>query len=70
LAARARKRAAGGDAAEACELYARALGLWRGDVAADIGLLRGHPAVAALARHRTAVVLEYAEILVAAGGGD
>jgi DNA-binding SARP family transcriptional activator len=65
LATRARQKSAAGDAAGACELYARALGLWRGEVAADVGLLRGHPAAAALARQRTAVVLEYAE---AAGG--
>ena len=67
LAARARERAAGGDAAGACELYARAAGLWRGEAAADVGLLRGHPAVAALARQRTAVVLEYAQAAAAAG---
>jgi DNA-binding SARP family transcriptional activator/tetratricopeptide (TPR) repeat protein len=67
LAARARQRAAAGDTAGACELYGGALGLWRGEVAADVGLLRGHPAVAALARQRTAVVLEYAEVAGRAG---
>jgi DNA-binding SARP family transcriptional activator len=67
LAGRARERAAAGDAAGACELYARAAGLWRGEAAADVGLLRGHPAVAALARQRTAVVLEYAQAAAAAG---
>jgi DNA-binding SARP family transcriptional activator/predicted negative regulator of RcsB-dependent stress response/DNA-binding XRE family transcriptional regulator len=65
-AAQARQRAAG-DAAGACDLYARALGLWRGEAAADVRLLRGHPAVAALARQRTAVILEYAEVAAAAG---
>jgi DNA-binding SARP family transcriptional activator/tetratricopeptide (TPR) repeat protein len=67
LAARARQKAAAGDAAGACELFARALGLWRGEAAADVGLLRGHPAVAALARQRTAVVLEYAQVAAGAG---
>jgi DNA-binding SARP family transcriptional activator len=67
LAARARQRAAAGDAAASCELFARALGLWRGEAAADVGLLRGHPAVAALARQRTAAVLEYAEVAAGAG---
>ncbi|MBV9450410.1 MAG: helix-turn-helix domain-containing protein [Streptosporangiaceae bacterium] len=49
------------DTAHACERYERALGLWRGDVAVDIDLLRGHPAAVQVARQRAAAVLEYAE---------
>lgn len=41
----ARQAAAAVDPAAACGLYERALGLWRGDPAEDVALLRGHPAV-------------------------
>ncbi len=43
LAGHARAAAAAGDAAAACELYERALGLWRGQPLEDIDALRGHP---------------------------
>ena len=56
-----RAAAAAGDAAAACGLYAQALGLWRGEPAADVPVLRGHPAVAALARRRAEAVLGYAD---------
>ena len=52
---------AAGDAAAACGLYVQALGLWRGEPAADVPVLRGHPAVTGLARRRTEAVLGYAE---------
>ena len=61
LAGRAGAVAAAGDAAAACGLYAQALGLWRGEPAAGVPVLRGHPAVAALARRRAEVVLGYAD---------
>ncbi len=47
-------------AAVACGLYQRALGLWRGDPLADIGALRGHPAVTGLSRRRGEVIVSYA----------
>jgi tetratricopeptide (TPR) repeat protein/transcriptional regulator with XRE-family HTH domain len=53
--------AAPGDAAAACELYAQALGLWRGEPAANIQVLAGHPAVTGLARRRAEAVLGYAD---------
>jgi tetratricopeptide (TPR) repeat protein/DNA-binding SARP family transcriptional activator/DNA-binding XRE family transcriptional regulator len=61
LAGRAGKAAAAGDRAAACELYAQALELWRGEPAADAQVLRGHPAVTGLARRRTDAVLGYAD---------
>jgi DNA-binding SARP family transcriptional activator/tetratricopeptide (TPR) repeat protein len=61
LAGRARAAAAAGDGAAACGLYARALELWRGEPAADAEGLRGHPAVAVLARQRADAVLGYAD---------
>jgi DNA-binding SARP family transcriptional activator/tetratricopeptide (TPR) repeat protein len=59
--ARQAAAAAAGDAAAACGLYERALGLWRGDPAGDVAVLRGHPAVAELARRRAEVVAGYAQ---------
>ena len=56
-----RAGAAAGDAAAACVLYVQALGLWRGEPAADVPALRGHPAVTGLARRRTEAVLGYAD---------
>ena len=56
-----RAGAAAGDAAAACGLYVQALGLWRGEPAADVPVLRGHPAVTGLARRRTEAVLGYAD---------
>jgi DNA-binding SARP family transcriptional activator len=63
----ARQAAATGDPAAACGLYERALGLWRGDPAEDVALLRGHPAVAELARRRAEVVAGYARAASALG---
>jgi DNA-binding SARP family transcriptional activator/DNA-binding XRE family transcriptional regulator len=63
----ARQAAAAGEAAAACGLYERALGLWRGDPAEDVALLRGHPAVVELARRRAEVVAEYARAASALG---
>jgi tetratricopeptide (TPR) repeat protein len=61
LAERAGAAAAAGDAAAACGLYAQALELWRGEPAASIPVLRGHPAVTGLARRRADTVLGYAD---------
>jgi DNA-binding SARP family transcriptional activator/tetratricopeptide (TPR) repeat protein len=61
LAGRAGTAAASGDAAAASALYAQALGLWRGEPAADAEVLRGHPALAGLTRRRADAVLGYAD---------
>ena len=51
----------------ACLLYERALSLWRGEVAADIDLLRGYPAAAEAGRRRGDVVLRLARVAAAVG---
>jgi len=67
LAELARQAAAGGYAAEACQLYEQALRLWRGEPAADIDLLLGHPAVTELSQRRTALILDYSATAEPAG---
>jgi DNA-binding SARP family transcriptional activator len=67
LAEDARQAAAAGDGAAACDLYERALGLWRGQPLDDIDVLRGHPAVTAIGRRRAAAVAEYADAAASAG---
>jgi DNA-binding SARP family transcriptional activator/DNA-binding transcriptional regulator YiaG len=67
LADEARKAAAAGKPAAACLLYEQALHLWRGEPLADALILRGHPAVTALAQQRAAVTLEHAAVAAAAG---
>lgn len=67
LTREAQKAAARQDPGHACHQYEQALGLWRGDVLADIGLLHGHPAaVEVMSRHDEAV-LGYAEAATEAG---
>ncbi len=58
------------DAAAAAGLYEQALGLWQGEPLADVEVLRGHPAVAAVARRRAAAVIEYAEAAAASGSRE
>jgi DNA-binding SARP family transcriptional activator/tetratricopeptide (TPR) repeat protein/DNA-binding XRE family transcriptional regulator len=70
LAEQAETAAARGDLTAACELYASALRLWRGDALADVELLAGHPAVIGLAWDRAAAVMAYAAIAAAAGQPD
>jgi DNA-binding SARP family transcriptional activator len=67
LASRADDARAVGEYRMACELYARALDLWRGEPLADVEVLRGHPAVIGLAQRRAQVVLKYAEAASASG---
>jgi DNA-binding SARP family transcriptional activator/tetratricopeptide (TPR) repeat protein len=67
IAGRARALRMCGDAAAACGLYERALGLWRGTPLAGLDLLRGHLTVAHLARRHAAIVTDYAEAASAAG---
>jgi DNA-binding SARP family transcriptional activator len=70
LTGQARRVAGAGDTATACELYERALGLWRGQPLEDIDALRGHPAVTSLARQRDDLVIEYAVAAADAGRYD
>ena len=58
------------DHARACDLYQRALGLWRGDVLADIDLLREHPSAVEAECRRCEAVLGYAETAASAGYND
>jgi DNA-binding SARP family transcriptional activator/tetratricopeptide (TPR) repeat protein len=67
LATEAQGARSSADNEAACGLYQQALGLWHGEPLADVDLLRGHPALAALARQRTEMVLEYARAACAAG---
>ncbi|HEV2371744.1 MAG TPA: BTAD domain-containing putative transcriptional regulator, partial [Streptosporangiaceae bacterium] len=61
---------AAGDPVAACDGFARALGLWRGDPLADLDLLASHPAVTRLVRQRSTAVEEYAQAAAAAGLHD
>ncbi len=61
LADDARDARLSGDLALACDLYARALGLWRGEPLADIDLLIAHPAVIGLRQRQAVLIEEYAE---------
>jgi DNA-binding SARP family transcriptional activator/tetratricopeptide (TPR) repeat protein/DNA-binding XRE family transcriptional regulator len=67
LTDQARAATAAGNAVAACELYDRALRLWRGHVLEDIELLYADPGVTGLARRRDAVVIEYAAAAASAG---
>jgi DNA-binding SARP family transcriptional activator/tetratricopeptide (TPR) repeat protein len=56
------------DPAAAHDLLDRALGYWRGPVAADlVGGLRQHPAAVAVAGRRLACVLRYADLAIGLG---
>jgi DNA-binding SARP family transcriptional activator/DNA-binding XRE family transcriptional regulator len=63
----ARHAEARGERASACESYERALELWRGDVLADVELLRGHGAVVELTRCRADAVMRYAATAAESG---
>jgi DNA-binding SARP family transcriptional activator/DNA-binding XRE family transcriptional regulator len=64
---RARVAAAQGDCHFACALYQRSLGLWRGQVLADVDLLRAHPAVGEVTRLYRHAVLGFARAAAAIG---
>ena len=70
LAADARAAAAAGEPGAACDAYEQALGLWRGEPAADVDALRGQPATASLSQARAAAVLGYAEVADQAGRAE
>jgi DNA-binding SARP family transcriptional activator len=48
-------------APEASAAFEQALGLWRGQPLADVGVLQRHPAVSAVAAEHAALVLEHAD---------
>lgn len=52
----------------ACALYERSLGLWRGEMLADIDILHGYPMAVEAAHRRGAVVLRLARAAAAVGG--
>ncbi len=70
LTERAKAASRRGDTAAACEMYAQALSLWRGEPLADLGLLSAHPAVTGLARRRAEVVTDFAETAIGVGAPD
>jgi len=70
LACDARAACYEGDRPRACEIYERALGLWRGEPLADLDVLRDHPAVTGLCRRRADVIAEYAQAACAGGMYD
>jgi DNA-binding SARP family transcriptional activator/DNA-binding XRE family transcriptional regulator len=55
------------DPAAACGKYEHALGLWRGDLMADVDLMRDHPAAVEVRRLHADAVLGFAEAAVIAG---
>jgi DNA-binding SARP family transcriptional activator len=70
LVQNARAARATGNIEQACGDLQQALGIWRGEPLADIGLLHDHPAVIALAEERTAATVEYADAASGAGWHD
>ena len=56
-----------GDMAGACDLYERALGLWRGQPLEDLDDLGRHPVIAAVRQRCTAVICDYADAAEEAG---
>ena len=67
LAADARKARSARQLDAASGLYARALGLWRGEPLADLDALHDHPVALGLRDLRAAAVLEYAGVCESAG---
>jgi DNA-binding SARP family transcriptional activator len=67
LTREAREAAGRQDPTRACDQYEQALGLWRGDVLADVDLLRRHPATIEVTRGHSEAVLGYAKAAIEAG---
>ena len=61
LLSQAQDAVARSDLARGCDRYEQALGLWRGDVLADVDLARDHPAAVEASCLRADAVLSYAE---------
>jgi DNA-binding SARP family transcriptional activator/tetratricopeptide (TPR) repeat protein/DNA-binding XRE family transcriptional regulator len=70
LSAQAREAVAAGEPLAGCELFRRATALWRGEPLADVGMLRGHPALTELAAQQATLILDYAAAAAAAGLSD
>lgn len=51
----------------ACDLYEQALGMWCGDLLADVDLLRAHPAAIEVIRQHAETVLDYADTAMLVG---
>jgi DNA-binding SARP family transcriptional activator/tetratricopeptide (TPR) repeat protein len=67
LARRGREAALAHDDDAACTMFSEALGLWHGEPLCDVQVLRGHPAVAAVACEHEEAVLGYAAAALSAG---
>jgi len=67
LARAAGDASSAGNPAAACDLYEQALGLWRGEPACDLDVLRDHPALAGLRREWADVITAHGEAACAAG---
>jgi DNA-binding SARP family transcriptional activator/transcriptional regulator with XRE-family HTH domain len=67
LAARAAAAESDGDHLTACDLYAQAVGLWRGDPLADVELPRDLPGLAELRLQLADVLFRYADVACALG---
>ncbi len=70
LAERAEHATRAGKVAEACELYGRALQLWRGVPLAGLEMMQDHPAVIELRERRARMVTGYATIAETAGENE
>ncbi len=70
LAERAEHATRAGKVAEACELYDRALQLWRGAPFAGLEMMQDHPAVIELRERRARMVTGYATIAETAGENE
>jgi DNA-binding SARP family transcriptional activator/tetratricopeptide (TPR) repeat protein len=70
LAVRARGALRSGSRTSACELFERAVELWRADPLADVAVLRSHPVVTGLEREYAALVVEQADAASALGWHD
>ncbi len=66
LVRHAQKAQAAGELATACQAYADAIALWRGDPLADCDILQGHPAVVRLSQQKADAVTGYADAAIAA----
>jgi DNA-binding SARP family transcriptional activator len=70
LVACAAAASANGDYQAACDLYGRAVAMWRGDPLGDVDLLRGHPAITGLGRELADALIKYAELACELGLHD
>ena len=70
LVSRARQLTVGGDLGPAREVYAEAVGLWRGAPLAGLEALESHPVVVGLVREWQQVVVDYAGIAAESGRHD